>query len=83
VPPRMVAIKFARQVLPKYVYLNHLKYEVTPYIPKVHSYFSCFKRAILVNLAKASHAVSFAGTIYMRIAPLVQWQMALESILSG
>jgi len=41
VPSRTICLKFAGQILPKYIFLCRNRYEVTPYVSKVKICFSC------------------------------------------
>lgn len=43
VPARSLAISFADQILPKYIFIFSVRYEVTPFIPKTIICSSCFR----------------------------------------
>jgi len=43
IPSRTVCLKFAGQILPKYVFLCRNRYEVSPYIAKIKICFACYR----------------------------------------
>ncbi|XP_067213037.1 uncharacterized protein [Linepithema humile] len=43
VPARTIVISFLNQILPKYIYIFGVRYEVTPFIPKTTICYSCYR----------------------------------------
>ncbi|KYN12065.1 hypothetical protein ALC57_15774 [Trachymyrmex cornetzi] len=43
VPSRSVCIKFAGQIMPKFVFLFHTKHDVSCYVPKIRICYNCYR----------------------------------------
>jgi len=58
---RTVCLKFVGQILPKYVFLCHNRYEVFPFIPKIKICFSCYRMGHISKACKGKLRCSFCG----------------------
>lgn len=54
IPSGTVCIKFAGQSLPKHIYLYKTKHDVSPFIPNVKIYYSCFRVGHIGSACKGS-----------------------------
>jgi len=61
VPSRTVCLKFAGQLLPKYIFFSRTRYEVYPFIPKVQICFSCFRVGHISKSCKSKPRCLFCG----------------------
>jgi len=61
IPSRTVYLKFAGQILPKYVFLCQNRYEVSPFIPKIKICFSCYRVGHISKACKGKPRCIFCG----------------------
>jgi len=61
IPSRTICLKFAGQILPKYVFLCRNRYEVSPYISKVKICFSCQRIGHISKNCKGKPRCLFCG----------------------
>jgi len=61
VPSRTVCLKFAGQLLPKYIFFSRTRHEVYPFIPKVQICFSCFRVGHISKSCKSKPRCLFCG----------------------
>jgi len=61
VPSRSISLKFAGQILPKYVFLCRNRYEVFPYISKVKICYSCHRIGHISKNCKGKPRCLYCG----------------------
>jgi len=61
VPSRTVCLKFAGQILPKYVYLCRNRFEVSPFVPKIKICYSCYRVGHISKACKGKPRCIFCG----------------------
>jgi len=61
VPSRTVCLKFAGQLLPKYIFFCRIRHEVYPFIPKVQICFSCYRIGHISKVCKGKPRCLFCG----------------------
>jgi len=61
IPSRTVCLKFAGQILPKYVFLCRNRYEIFPFIPKIKICFSCYRVGHISKACKGKPRCIFCG----------------------
>jgi len=61
IPSRTVYLKFAGQILPKYIFLCQNRYEVSPFIPKIKICFSCYRIGHISKVCKGKPRCIFCG----------------------
>lgn len=89
VPTTTVLIKFAGQILPKYMYLFKIRFEVSLYIPRTKTCFKCYRighiaaacksraRCLYCGLDRHEEGISCSQKIihtYVSIAKITTWQ---------
>jgi len=61
IPSRTICLKFAGQILPKYIFLCRNRYEVFPYIFKVKICYSCYRIGHISKNCKGRHRCLYCG----------------------
>jgi len=67
IPSRTVCLKFAGQILPKYVFFCHSRHEVYPFVPKVKICFSYYKVGHISKACKGKPRIFYGGDYGSRI----------------
>jgi len=61
VPSHTVCLKFAGQLLPRYIFFCRTRHEVYPFIPKVQICFSCYRIGHISKVCKSKPRCLFCG----------------------